>query len=113
MTDTMSRLSSVASLRLPAIHYPLSRLKDPETLYLRGYSRDDAQSDEVVPPLSRDGGLDFVFRGQNTRTTTGYPYDKAPLKQSGFSLVSQPIPERVEVSVALDPVKPRLPIFGE
>ncbi|KAM9528258.1 EF-hand calcium-binding domain-containing protein 6 isoform 2-T2 [Salvelinus alpinus] len=113
MTDTMSRLSSVASLRLPAIQHPLSRLRDPETLSLRGYSRDYAGSDEVVPPLLRDGGLDFVFRGQNTRRTTGYPYDNSPPKQSRFSLVSQPIPEGVEVSVALDPVKPRLPIFGQ
>uniref|UniRef100_A0AAZ3R2H3 EF-hand domain-containing protein n=2 Tax=Oncorhynchus tshawytscha TaxID=74940 RepID=A0AAZ3R2H3_ONCTS len=113
MTDTMSRLSSVASLRLPAIQHPLSRLIDPETLSLRGYSRNYAGSDEVVPPLLRDVDLDFVFRGQNTRRATGYPYDKAPPKQSSFSLVSQPIPEGVEVSVALDPVKPRLPIFGQ
>ncbi|KAL1023463.1 hypothetical protein UPYG_G00041140 [Umbra pygmaea] len=102
----MSRLSSVASLRLPAIRHPLSRLGDPECLSLRGYSRDYPRIDKTVQPLMQDGAKNFVFRGPGTRRSADYSYDKDPLKENRFTMAPHAVTEA-------DPVPPRLPIFGQ
>ncbi|XP_069833839.1 EF-hand calcium-binding domain-containing protein 6-like [Dendropsophus ebraccatus] len=83
--------------RLPMIEHPLSRLGDPETLSLRGFSRADIahHRDEEVPQTRRSI--------QTASTHRSLPL--TPLKHQ--------IPDGVHVTVASDQNKTRLPIFGQ
>lgn len=81
---------------LPKIEHPLSRLEKPETMSVRGISRAGHRSIDgnkigvqhrlIMSPLRKD--LD----------------PKLPITS---------IPEGVEVTQAMDPKKPTLPVFGK
>ncbi|XP_053314267.1 EF-hand calcium-binding domain-containing protein 6-like [Spea bombifrons] len=85
--------------RLPVIEHPLSRLGDPDTLSLRGSRTGGTYLDEEE---------EAHFR-QTLHTASSSYSDKslhlAPLKHQ--------IPEGVQVTVASDSSKTRLPIFGQ
>ncbi|XP_069600420.1 EF-hand calcium-binding domain-containing protein 6-like [Ranitomeya imitator] len=83
--------------RLPIIEHPLSRLGDPETLSLRGFSRVDiVQQREEVPQTRRS-----IHTALSSYRNRSLPL--TPLKPH--------IPEGVQVTIAND--KTRLPIFGQ
>lgn len=85
--------------RLPIIEHPLSRLGDPETLSLRGFSRADVTHprEEEVPQSRR-----------NIQTALSSYRDRSlPLTP-----LMHHIPEGVQVAIAIDQNKTRLPLFG-
>ncbi|XP_073498707.1 EF-hand calcium-binding domain-containing protein 6-like isoform X2 [Phyllobates terribilis] len=84
--------------RLPIIEHPLSRLGDPETLSLRGFSRADvAHHREKVPQTRRS--IHTVLSSYRDRSLP-----LTPLK---------PHIPGVQVTIANDQNKTRLPIFGQ
>lgn len=86
--------------RLPIIEHPLSRLGDPETLSLRGFSRADVTHprEEEVPQSRR-----------NIQTALSSYRDRSlPLTP-----LMHHIPEGVQVAIAIDQNKTRLPLFGQ
>ncbi|KAL4640541.1 EF-hand calcium-binding domain-containing protein 6-like isoform X1 [Arapaima gigas] len=108
---TASRLSSVSSLRLPAIQRPLSRLGVLDPISLRGFcatsSGDtDLSAEAWGRPLPREEHP-VVSRSRVCRPQTEPWMEEAP------DQLPLHIPEGVEVVQAADPDKPRLPIFGE
>ncbi|CAN2388670.1 EF-hand domain pair [Pristimantis euphronides] len=86
--------------RLPIIEHPLSRLSDPETLSLRGFSRGEvaSQREDEVPETRRN--IETVLSSYRDRSLP-----LTPLKHH--------IPEGVQVTTATDQNKSRLPIFGQ
>ncbi|XP_044146300.1 EF-hand calcium-binding domain-containing protein 6-like isoform X1 [Bufo gargarizans] len=85
--------------KLPIIEHPLSRLGDPETLSLRGFSRADmAYHREEVPETRRN-----IHTALSSYRDRSLPL--TPLKHH--------IPEGVQVNIATDQNKTRLPIFGQ
>ncbi|XP_056416023.1 EF-hand calcium-binding domain-containing protein 6-like isoform X2 [Hyla sarda] len=83
--------------RLPMIEHPLSRLGDPETLSLRGFSRADVAN-------HRDKEASQTRRSIQTASSCR----SLPLTPSKHH-----IPEGVQVTIATDQNKTRLPIFGQ
>ncbi|XP_041444988.1 EF-hand calcium-binding domain-containing protein 6 isoform X2 [Xenopus laevis] len=85
--------------KLPVIEHPLSRLGDPDTLSLRGVSRSgSAQPEEEIP---------WTTKPPQTASSN---YSG---KRSQHSPVNHHIPAGVQVTVASDQNKARLPIFGQ
>ncbi|XP_075466386.1 EF-hand calcium-binding domain-containing protein 6-like [Ascaphus truei] len=86
--------------RLPVIEHPLSRLGDPDTLSLRGFSRagGSPQEQEEVP-----------WPGRALQSASSTYSDKNPQ----LSPLKHHIPQGVQVSIASDNSKARLPIFGQ
>ncbi|KAM9330416.1 EF-hand calcium-binding domain-containing protein 6-like [Gastrophryne carolinensis] len=85
--------------RLPVIEHPLSRLGDPDTLSLRGVSRAGAAKHEEE-------------EGQHSRRnlhTASTSYSDRRL----LTPLRHDIPSGVEVTLAADQTKTRLPIFGQ
>ncbi|XP_078252932.1 EF-hand calcium-binding domain-containing protein 6 [Rhinoraja longicauda] len=85
----MSRPPSHASVRLQHIPHPLSRLGEPDTITVRGFSRAGAGDKPDTEPR----------QGQGSRR--------------GCQDLLQHIPEGVEVTFGTDPGRPRLPVFGQ
>ncbi|XP_078418371.1 EF-hand calcium-binding domain-containing protein 6 [Cetorhinus maximus] len=109
----VSRPLSQASPRLQHIQHPLSRLGDPETISVRGFSR---ASDKPLadPPLVPDRpALSDRSRGKEPMDSphSGRRKELEPNRTPRGSL--HHIPEGVEVTFGTDPDKPRLPIFGQ
>ncbi|KAE8629793.1 hypothetical protein XENTR_v10000593 [Xenopus tropicalis] len=85
--------------KLPVIEHPLSRLGDPDTLSLRGVSRaGSAQPEE-----------EGLWPTKPPKTASSNYSDK----RSQFSPLNHNIPAGVQVTVASDENKTRLPIFGQ
>ncbi|XP_053556230.1 EF-hand calcium-binding domain-containing protein 6-like [Bombina bombina] len=86
--------------RLPVIEHPLSRLGDPETLSLRGFSRaGGARDDNEEIPCDR----------KTPQTASSRNTDKSLT----LTPVKHQIPQGVQVTAAADQSKARLPIFGQ
>ncbi|KAM4052574.1 EF-hand calcium-binding domain-containing protein 6-like isoform 2-T2 [Anomaloglossus baeobatrachus] len=85
--------------RLPIIEHPLSRLGDPEMLSLRGFSRTDPAYHREEVPQTR--------RSMQTALSS-YRDRSLPL-----TLLKPNIPEGVQVTIANDQNRTRLPIFGQ
>ncbi|XP_051558211.1 EF-hand calcium-binding domain-containing protein 6 [Myxocyprinus asiaticus] len=105
-------MSTAASLRLPAIQHPSSRLGDPELISLRGYSTDCNRDQRYWIPhrgirLQSPGteSLDSTFRSQSSRSDASSLMERG--KGGGLDIPEQ-IPEGEEVH---DTDKPRLPVF--
>ncbi|XP_067838234.1 EF-hand calcium-binding domain-containing protein 6 [Heptranchias perlo] len=113
----VSRPPSHAAPRLPHIPHPLSRLGDPETISVRGFSRaSDKQPAE--PPLVPDkpaSGAQGYGKEPMDQPSSGRRKERErepePRRVSRGSL--QHIPEGVEVAFEAEPDKPRLPVFGQ
>ncbi|MBN3301785.1 EFCB6 protein, partial [Amia calva] len=108
---------SAAPGRLPALQHPLSRLGDPESISLRGFSTDrgstpKGNAEERGRPLAQEDRLDTLFRNQTARSSRA-PGDRAPWPETGSPLPTRPIPGGVEATAGADPEKPRLPVFGQ
>lgn len=107
-----TRMSTAASLRLPAIQHPLSRLGDPELISLRGYSRDGSRDGCWMPkrrirPQSPDrGSLDSAFRSQSSLSSISSIMEK----RRGVDIPQQ-IPEGDEAIYNSD--KPKLSAYRE
>lgn len=108
-------MSTVASVRLPAIQHPSSRLGDPELISLRGYSTDGGRDQRCwVPPRGtrpRSPGtesLDSAFRSESRRSDISSLLEKG--KRGGLD-IPENIPEGDEVIPAQD--KSKLPAFRE
>ncbi|XP_069756339.1 EF-hand calcium-binding domain-containing protein 6 [Narcine bancroftii] len=99
----LSRPPSHTSARLQHIPHPLSRLGDPDTITVRGYSR-AADKPPAELPLVRDRPAASV------RSCGREPREK---QASRGAPTLQHIPEGVEVAFGADPDRPRLPIFGQ
>uniref|UniRef100_A0A9J8BX58 Si:dkey-256e7.5 n=1 Tax=Cyprinus carpio carpio TaxID=630221 RepID=A0A9J8BX58_CYPCA len=106
-------MSTVASVRLPAIQHPSSRLGDPELISLRGYSTDGGRDQRCwVPPRGtrpRSPGtesLDSAFRSESRRSDISSLLEKG--KRGGLDIPGN-IPEGDEVIPAQD--KSKLPAF--
>ncbi|XP_020372348.2 EF-hand calcium-binding domain-containing protein 6 [Rhincodon typus] len=107
------RPPSHATPRLQYVQHPLSRLGDPETISVRGFSRTgDKTSADPFPgpdrpaPTDRNGGKEPVDSPHCGRSKELQPA-RVPRESLGH------IPEGVEVTFGTDPEKPRLPIFGQ
>eukprot|EP00061_Rhincodon_typus_P004497 g22742.t1 len=105
------RPPSHATPRLQYVQHPLSRLGDPETISVRGFSRTgDKTSADPFPgpdrpaPTDRNGGKEPVDSPHCGRSKELQPA-RVPRESLGH------IPEGVEVTFGTDPEKPRLPIF--
>ncbi|KAM4708958.1 EF-hand calcium-binding domain-containing protein 6-like [Discoglossus pictus] len=86
--------------RLPVIEHPLSRLGDPDTLSLRGFSRaGGTQPDEQEIPWPRKS-LRTASSGYSEKSA-----QLAPLKHH--------VPPGVQVTTASHNSKTKLPIFGQ
>ncbi|KAG8592119.1 hypothetical protein GDO81_000416 [Engystomops pustulosus] len=85
--------------RLPIIEHPLSRLGDPETLSLRGVSRADVGLREEEGSHTRRN-LQTAMSSYRDRSLPPTP-------------LTHHIPEGVQVTIATDQNKTRLPIFGQ
>ncbi|KAG2465474.1 EFCB6 protein, partial [Polypterus senegalus] len=108
-------MSPVASGRLPVIQHPLSRLGDPGTISLRGFSRDS-----FGKPLDEENqhGRTLAHEekpGHSSRQQTSRSCKSLPEPERGVPTTLPPhhIPPGVEVTPAVDPSKTRLPIFGQ
>ncbi|XP_028657943.2 EF-hand calcium-binding domain-containing protein 6 [Erpetoichthys calabaricus] len=108
-------MSPVASGRLPVIQHPLSRLGDPGTISLRGFSRDSFgkpldEENQHGRPLAHEEKL-----GHSSRQQTSRNYKSLPEPERGVPTTPPPhhIPPGVEVTPAVDSSKTRLPIFGQ
>ncbi|XP_056593749.1 EF-hand calcium-binding domain-containing protein 6 isoform X1 [Triplophysa dalaica] len=103
-------MSTAASLRLPAIQHPLSRLGDPELISLRGYSRDGSRDGCWIPkrrirPQSPDTeSLDSAFRSQSSMSSISSIMEK----RRGVDIPQQ-IPEGDEAIYDSD--KPKLSAY--
>ncbi|XP_033890757.3 EF-hand calcium-binding domain-containing protein 6 [Acipenser ruthenus] len=111
------RLSSVASCRFPTIQHPLSRLGDPDTISLRGFSkasgRNPSESEaEQGRPLANEERHDTLYRSQSSKSYRCFTGRDPDTERVG-PLPLQHIPEGVEVIPVTDPNKTRLPIFGQ
>ncbi|XP_043920865.1 EF-hand calcium-binding domain-containing protein 6-like [Protopterus annectens] len=106
-----ARTSAISPFpKLPAIPHPISRLGDPETISLRGYSRLSAREPDygiAAPPVDRGEGNRSLMKMRDGNSSPGTGRDRVttPLLYN--------IPEGVKVTVAADSDKPRLPIFGQ
>ncbi|XP_055487999.1 EF-hand calcium-binding domain-containing protein 6 [Leucoraja erinacea] len=96
----MSRPPSHASVRLQHIPHPLSRLGEPETITVRGFSRAGDKPDNE-PPLRWPGPAGGSAREPREKNGS----------RGCHSL--QHIPEGVEVAFGTDPGRPRMPVFGQ
>ncbi|XP_069487607.1 EF-hand calcium-binding domain-containing protein 6-like [Ambystoma mexicanum] len=98
MPQQISPVSAVP--RLPVIQHSLSRLGDPETLSLRGFSRAGGDPPEGPP------GMGGRHTSRSSPSSSG--------KDRGLQLapLQHHIPEGVQVTSA-DPAKTRLPLFGQ
>ncbi|XP_043561761.1 EF-hand calcium-binding domain-containing protein 6 [Chiloscyllium plagiosum] len=109
----VSRPPSHLTPRLQYVQHPLSRLGDPETISVRGFSRSgDKTSADPFPGPDRPA--------PNDRNRRREPVDSPhcgrskELEPGGGPRVSLAcIPEGVQVTFGTDPDKPRLPIFGQ
>lgn len=108
-------MSTVASVRLPAIQHPSSRLGDPELISLRGYSTDGGRDQRCwVPPRGtrpRSPGtesLDSAFRSESRRSDISSLMEKG--KRGGLDIPEQ-ISEADEIFQDQD--KTRIPAFRE
>ncbi|XP_072113230.1 EF-hand calcium-binding domain-containing protein 6 isoform X1 [Mobula birostris] len=104
----LSRPPSHTSLRLQHIPHPLSRLGDPDTITVRGFSRAGDRPPGELPlrwerpaASARSCGRELRERETEARQACRGP------------ATLQHIPEGVEVSFGTDPDRPRLPIFGQ
>lgn len=108
-----TRMSTAASLRLPAIQHPLSRLGDPELISLRGYSTDGNRDKywmlkRGIRPRSPDTeSLDSAFRSQSSMSSISSILEK---RRGGLDIPEQ-IPEGDEAIYDSD--KPKLPAYRE
>ncbi|XP_075053076.1 EF-hand calcium-binding domain-containing protein 6-like [Mixophyes fleayi] len=85
--------------RLPVIEHPLSRLGDPDTLSLRGFSR---------AGVSQHGADEDEHTRRNRQTACSSYSDRSlPLTPKHH------IPQGVQVTIAPDQSQTRLPIFGQ
>ncbi|XP_048383672.1 EF-hand calcium-binding domain-containing protein 6 [Stegostoma tigrinum] len=107
------RPPSHATPRLQYVQHPLSRLGDPETISVRGFSRTgDKTSADPFPgpdrpaPTDRSGGKEPMDSPHYGRSK-----ELQPARGARESLAH--VPEGVEVTFGTDPEKPRLPIFGQ
>ncbi|XP_069055700.1 EF-hand calcium-binding domain-containing protein 6-like [Pleurodeles waltl] len=101
MPQQLPQTSGSGLPRLPAIQHSLSRLGDPETLSLRGFSRAGGEPPEVPP----------VIPSKHTEHSSS---SSSSGKDRGMKLapLQHQIPEGVQVAT-VDPSKPRLPLFGQ
>ncbi|RXN04712.1 EF-hand calcium-binding domain-containing 6-like protein [Labeo rohita] len=106
-------MSTVASVRLPAIQHPSSRLGDPELISLRGYSTDCGRDQRcwlpqrgTRPQSPGTESLDSAFRSESRRSDISFLMEKG--KRGGLDIPEQ-IPEGDEVTHDQD--KARIPVF--
>ncbi|XP_073698756.1 EF-hand calcium-binding domain-containing protein 6 [Garra rufa] len=106
-------MSAVASIRLPAIQHPSSRLGDPELISLRGYSTDCGRDQRcwlpqrgTRPQSPGTESLDSAFRSESRRSDISSLMEKG--KRRGLDIPEQ-IPEGEEAIHDQD--KARLPAF--
>ncbi|XP_026059644.1 EF-hand calcium-binding domain-containing protein 6 [Carassius auratus] len=106
-------MSTVASVRLPAIQHPSSRLGDPELISLRGYSTDCDRDQRcwmpqrgARPQSPGTESLDSAFRSESRRS------DISSLMENG-KRGRLDIPELIseEDEIIQDQDKARLPVF--
>uniref|UniRef100_UPI00398F3BE9 EF-hand calcium-binding domain-containing protein 6 n=1 Tax=Pristiophorus japonicus TaxID=55135 RepID=UPI00398F3BE9 len=102
-TGGVSRPASHASPRLQHIQHPLSRLGDPETITVRGFSRGSDKPAAEPPLVAARPAASARSYGKEQR-------ERQPEPRRG---TLQHIPEGVEVVFGADPDKPRLPVFGQ
>ncbi|KAL0204629.1 hypothetical protein M9458_002647, partial [Cirrhinus mrigala] len=107
-------MSTVASVRLPAIQHPSSRLGDPELISLRGYSTDCGREQRcwlpqrgTRPQSPGTESLDSAFRSESRRS------DISSLMEKGKRIRGLDIPEQIPEGdeVTHDQDKARLPAF--
>ena len=113
-----TRVSSVASLRLPEIQHPFTKLGDPDTLSLTGCSTDRTGNHNHLTRRSRpmseeEKSLDSAFRSQSSKGLRSLRQERAQRADNGSFIVPPPILEGVEVILTPDRETPRLPIFGK
>ncbi|XP_051746043.1 EF-hand calcium-binding domain-containing protein 6 [Ctenopharyngodon idella] len=106
-------MSTVASVRLPAIQHPLSRLGDPDLISLRGFSTDCGREQRgwmpqrgTRPQSPGTESLDSAFRSESSRSDRSSLMEKG--KRGGLDIPEQ-IPEGDEVIHDQD--KAKLPAF--
>ncbi|XP_043098981.1 EF-hand calcium-binding domain-containing protein 6 isoform X3 [Puntigrus tetrazona] len=106
-------MSTVASVRLPAIQHPSSRLGDPELISLRGYSTDGGRDQRCWMPQKATRAqspgaesLDSAFRSESRRSDISSLMEK--IKRGGLDIPEE-IPEAEEIIQDQD--KARLPVF--
>ncbi|XP_048852398.1 EF-hand calcium-binding domain-containing protein 6 isoform X2 [Brienomyrus brachyistius] len=115
---TSGRLTPGASLRLPIIQHPLSRMADPESISLKGHSTNGAKEAAFCGtrrgrPLSHEEGSPLI-RSHTSKSKRLPRFEKDAWMEEDRHPLSPPhIPEGVKVTSAADPDKPRLPIFGQ
>ncbi|XP_035385431.1 EF-hand calcium-binding domain-containing protein 6 [Electrophorus electricus] len=102
-------MSSVASIRLPAIPHPSSRLGDPETISLRGHSTDYSRVlKRLMPPRAARSpspgteSLDSAFRSQSAASERSFETERGPRVARSYPVVHAP-----------DPDKTKTPSFGQ
>ncbi|XP_067298882.1 EF-hand calcium-binding domain-containing protein 6 [Pseudorasbora parva] len=90
-------MSTVASVRLPAIQHPSSRLGDPDLISLRGFSTDCGREQRcwmpqkgTRPQSPGTESLDSAFRSESSRSDRSYLMEKG--KRGGLDIPEQ-IPE--------------------
>ncbi|XP_076870217.1 EF-hand calcium-binding domain-containing protein 6 isoform X2 [Brachyhypopomus gauderio] len=115
MTSMLARVtSSVTPIRLPAIRHPSSRLGDPKSICLRGYSTDYARVlERVMAPSPGTESLDSAFRSQSTASERSFEAEIGPGAFKSNPALPPQIPEGVEVVHGRDPDKTNLPVFGQ
>jgi len=108
-------MSTVASVRLPAIQHPSSRLGDPDLISLRGFSTDCGREQRywmpqrgTRPQSPGAESMDSAFRSESSRSDRSSLMEKG--KRRGLDVPEQ-IPEGDEVIHDQD--KARLPAFRE
>ncbi|KAG1956601.1 EF-hand calcium-binding domain-containing protein [Pimephales promelas] len=106
-------MSTVASVRLPAIQHPSSRLGDPDLISLRGFSTDCGREQRhwmpqrgTRPQSPGAESMDSAFRSESSRSDRSSLMEKG--KRRGLDIPEQ-IPEGDEVIHDQD--KARLPAF--
>ncbi|KAK9980760.1 hypothetical protein ABG768_000349 [Culter alburnus] len=106
-------MSTVASVRLPAIQHPSSRLGDPDLISLRGFSTDCGREQRcwmhqrgTRPQSPGTESLDSAFRSESSRSDRSSLMEKG--KRGGLDIPEQ-IPEGDEVIHDQD--KAKLPAF--
>ncbi|XP_059409186.1 EF-hand calcium-binding domain-containing protein 6-like [Carassius carassius] len=106
-------MSTVASVRLPAIQHPSSRLGDPELISLRGYSTDCGRDQRcwmpqrgARPQSPGTESLDSAFRSESRRSDISSLMENG--KRGGLD-----IPELISEAdeIIQDQDKARLPVF--
>ncbi|XP_041944700.1 EF-hand calcium-binding domain-containing protein 6 [Alosa sapidissima] len=109
-------VSSVASMRLPEIQHPLTKLGNLEMLSLTGCSTDrngnqNSSTRRGRPMFEEEKSLDSALRSQSSKCLQSLREEKA--KRADSFTVPPRIPKEVEVILAPDRHTPRLPIFGQ